>query len=154
MKKLLAVVLVAVMCFGGGFAWAGIASNDITDADGNTDISVESTGVVITTYFITDDADSYAISYKGASAAGNPRFTVQLQQSSTVPTTDGVAEPASWSTPNDVTDVVTGFAGTESVWYHEAFTPVAMKYGRFAITGTTGNHATDTVVNLKLHKKI
>ena len=130
-----------------------VFTHNVKTAAGATDISVTATDTVYTSYFVIGDANFFAVSYQGTSALGDPRFTIELEQSATIPATDGAAEAENFSEAVGGSDIVTAFSGTEAVWFHTSFTPLAIEYGRFKITGTSGNHATDTIVNIRLHRQ-
>ena len=118
----------------------------ILTAANASDIAVASTGVVYTAYFRLIKSVYFGIGYRAVSASGTPSITIQLEQSWTLPVTEGSAD-TNYVIPVGISDIVTDLI-TET-WNLKPLAPICMPYGRFKITGTGANPA-DTLVNIYL----
>ncbi len=150
MRKFIACVL-ALMLVGAnpGFAGSIMTSNVLTSAYSSS-IAVASTDTVYTKSFDISDAEYFSVAYTALSAAGSVSVTIQYEQSTVAPTTEGSAD-ANFTIPVGASDIVTSHT-TETTWFRESFTPIAQRFIRFKITGTGANNA-DTIVQMKFSRK-
>lgn len=118
----------------------------ILTAANASDMAVASTATIYTASFRLIKSVYFGVAYRAVSAGGTPSVTIQLEQSWTLPATEGAAD-TNFVIPVGLSDIVTDLA-TET-WNIKALAPICMPYGRFKITGTGANPA-DTIVNMYL----
>ena len=151
MKKVLGVIgvlLITSVCYGASFRQ--VITEDVTNSSDSATISVpSSTTGIYTKSFNIGTAEYFGISYKVESTTAD--VGIELEQSFQPPTTEGSAD-ATYVEPTSAIDVATGIT-TESTWYHVAYSPIPLRYGRFKLTGTATNNA-NTTVNIKLSKQL
>ena len=127
-----------------------VTSDKVVTSAGASNIAVAGAVTVYTQSFVLGDGDFFSVSYTAVSAAASVDLKIELEQSFQPPTTDGSADTY-YKVPESMSDIETSFT-TESTVRHKALAPIAMKYGRFKITGAAGNGA-DTILNMWLSKQ-
>lgn len=121
--------------------------DDITTSAGSTSIAIAGATTVYTHSFkMMAYGEFFSIAYRAVSSASTPDVTIQLEQSWAVPTTEGSSD-TSYVIPSGMSDIITNL--TTELWNMKTLSPIPMPYGRFKITGNSGN-AADTVVNIKI----
>ena len=133
-----------------------IETDDITDSSDSVNITLDGTNAVASVYhtksFFINKGEYFATAYKVNSVSGSlVNVTIQLQQSWTPPTTEGLAD-ANWTIPVSQSDIATNLT-TENTWYIKALSPISFVYARYKITANAIT-ASDTIVNLKISKSI
>jgi hypothetical protein len=151
MKRLLGLVLVMFLMMVGISSAQYTVNHPCTTSDGvTTSIPVATTDTVYTHSFTLDNADYFAVSYYTISTVGATDITIQLEESISLPDTEGASD-VHFTIPVSMPDIVTNLS-TENTWYQKSLSPIALKYGRFKITGA-GLNASDTTVQVILSKK-
>lgn len=151
LKRMFLVVALVVLLSSQVFA---LQSNtrDVMDSTDGTSIAVASTGTIYTKAMYIGDAEYFAVSYWIYSASGTADITIQLEQSWTLPATEGAADGnyvISEIEGATAADIVTALT-RESVWFNASRSIfIALPYVRFKITGISSNNA-DTIVKMKL----
>lgn len=150
MKKFLCMlfVLLSMLLISGNAYCGNIVSNSVALASGTTSLAVASTATVYTRSIDIGDSEYFSVAYW--TAAGTANVTIQIEQSWTLPATEGAAD-SNYAIPVNMPDVVTALT-TESTVYIKPINPVAMRYLRFKITGNSGNDA-GTIVYMKFGRK-
>ena len=149
-KRFLAVA--AILFFTEGICFArAVVTMPILNATNSTSIAVNGTATVYTQEFPIESAQYFEASYLANSTNGSVNVTIQLEQGSVVPATEGAAN-GNFTVPVNQPDIVTGLT-TEDTWYHAAFSPVPLTYGRFKITGLGSNNA-DTILKIKVNEQV
>jgi hypothetical protein len=119
-------------------------------------IIVNGTSSAYSHSFRIGDGEYFGAGYFVNSTNGTCNVTIQLEESDTLPVTEGTVDLGNYSIPlvsgTAISDIVTGYT-TEDKWQRTAFSPVPMPYGRFNITGIGSNNET-TIVKIKLYKQI
>ena len=121
----------------------------LTSAE-SADIAIAGAVTIYTKAFILGDCDFFSISYTAVSATAAIDLKIELEESFQLPATEGSADTY-WKVPESMSDIESAFA-TESTIRHKALAPIAMKYGRFKVTGAAGNGA-DAILNMWLNKQ-
>ena len=149
MKKLLFSLLL-VSLFGISTVSAGIGpiSQNVLNSSGSSTIAVASTGTVYTKYIRFKSAEYFAIMYK-ATSDGTVNLKIELEQSYAKPSTEGAAD-TNYVEPEDVDDIDDSV--TDEVWHIKTLNPDPLPYGRFKLTGQTGNHSS-TTIEIKFFKQ-
>jgi len=119
----------------------------LTSAD-SASIAVAATAVIYTRSFKLAFADFFCVSYKATGTA--PDVLIELEQGVDRPTTEGSSDTA-WVEPENMANIETNL--TTTTWHHKNLSPVTLPYARFKITGNAGNHATDTVLTMKISRQ-
>jgi hypothetical protein len=127
-----------------------VITENIVTAARSASIAVASTAVVYTRHFRLGDSETFSLLYQATSASGAPDVTIELQESDTVPTTEG-ADDANWFEHEGVGDVAVNL--TAETPNKKDVYPVTSKFGRLKITGNAGNTA-DAIVTAKLSKQV
>lgn len=120
--------------------------DDVVDYRESTSIAVAGEVTVYTKAFKLAFGEYFGIRYRGVSASGDPNLKIELEESDVVPTSEGVAD-SNYVEPENMADIESAL--TTETWHIKSLTPVPMPYGRFKITGNSGNPS-DTIVNIKL----
>lgn len=123
---------------------------DVLTAAESANIAVAGVTTVYTKSFKMTFGEYFGVGYYVNSAAGSPDVTIQLEQSWVAPSTEGASD-GNFTIPVGLSDIVTNLT-TEQVWYIKTLSPIAFEFGRFKITGNSGNNA-DTIVNMKFSKQ-
>jgi hypothetical protein len=122
-------------------------ASDVLKYDGSTNIiPVAGEVTVYTRSFKMSFATFFGIWVKSLSTAGTPNIKVELEESYTTPTTEGSAETDLYVEPDGFDDIFSEI--NDALAHIKTISPVPMTYGRYKITGLTGNPA-DTVVYIK-----
>lgn len=141
---LLAMVLSMVqICFA---ATVGPIVENIPNSDESVlAIPVASTATIYSHSFSLKSNEYFSIAYKGSSASSTPDLLIQLEQSWTIPTTEGSSD-TNYVIPENMPNIETNLV-TET-WHIKAFSPCVMPYSRIKVTGNASNTA-DAVIYLK-----
>lgn len=120
------------------------AAQKVLKYDGSTNvIPVAGEVTVYTMSFPLGLASFFGIWCRGLSTTGTPNLKIELEQSYKLPTKEGSAETTSYVEPDGFDDV---FSAINDEFAHiKTITPVPMTYGRYKITGLTGNPADTTI---------
>lgn len=118
----------------------------ITTAAESQNIAVASTGVVYTKAFKMSFAEYFGLWIKAVSASGTPDIKVELEESYTLPATEGSSD-GNWVEPDGFSDIASQI--NDEVAHIYTISPKPMPYGRFKITGINSNPA-DTIVTANL----
>lgn len=102
-------------------------------------IAVNAETTVYTRAFPLHKATYFGVHALFTSATGTPNIKVELEESWTLPTTEGSAETTSYVEPDGFSDIFSAI--NDEVAHIATITPVPMAYGRYKITGLTGNPA-------------
>lgn len=121
-------------------------SFNVTNADGNSTMLLNTSATIYTQSFNLWGDGYVGMSYNTSTINNNVNVTIELQQSWTIPDTEGSAD-AKWSEPVNMADIVT--YNTNETWRHTHINPEPLQFGRFKITEESGA-ATDTLVQIKL----
>jgi hypothetical protein len=155
MKKVLGIAVFGIMFLVGTAFAREVITQDIVNSAGSANITVagvtNATTTVYSKAFVLDDSEYNTISYYANSATGSIYVSMELEQSWVMPVTEGSSD-GNYTEGVNMADIVTAFP-TEGTWFNKAISAPSMKYGRVKITSGSPNNA-DTVVNLKLHKRI
>jgi len=115
--------------------------------DGSTDsIPVAGEVTVYTRAFPLNLAQFFGIWVKALSATSTPNVKIELEEGPTTPTTEGSAETTLFVEPDGFDDIFSQI--NDEIAHIKTIAPVPMSYGRYKITGLTGNPA-DTVLTIK-----
>ena len=120
--------------------------NPILNSSDSKTIAIASTATVYTKSFKFPYGGSFGISAK-ATSSGTINLQIELEESWKEPVNEGVAD-VYYVVPDGISDIWSAI--TDSNQHHKAISPVVMRYGRFKITGLTGNDAA-TTVQMQLH---
>ncbi len=119
----------------------------IMKLDGTSPIPVASTATVYTPHFPLHGADAFGVSILLA-GAGDQKVTMELEE--------GMEEPENDEAQSDNFVIPDGFPtvfDVEDTNLHiKQLTPIPARYGRFKITGKTGNNAATTAL-IKLFRQ-
>ena len=118
----------------------------LTNAAGTAPIPVALTNTVYTRAIAIPYGLSFAVWLKLTSAAGSVSMTITVEESYTLPATEGAADD-NWVTPANVTAIVTD--RTAETAYMAALSPVVAPYLRLKIVGTGSNNA-DSLADIRL----
>ena len=122
----------------------GGASKVVTAAEASS-MAVASTGVVYTKSFPMYSANYFGIWAKAVSAGGTPDVKIDLEESYSLPTAEGVAETTLWVVPDGFSPI---FAQINDELAHiVTISPIPMTFGRYKITGINANPA-DSIVTI------
>jgi len=127
----------------------GPAIQTILTAADASDIAVASAAVIYTASFRLTKAVYFGIAYRAVSVSSAPAITIQLEQSWTLPATEGAAD-TNYVVPVGLSDIVNTLVA--ETWQIDGFNPKPMPYARFKITGEATNPA-DTIVNIYIAKQ-
>lgn len=120
------------------------AIQKVLKSDGLTEIiPVASETTIYTRSFPMNKASFFGIWIRALSTLGTPNIKVELEEGPTVPTTEGSAETTLYVEPDGMDDIFSAI--NDELAHIDVITPVPMAFGRYKITGLTGNPA-DTVV--------
>jgi hypothetical protein len=142
MKKVFCFML-AVLLFGQvGYCADKVTVSNATLASGSSTIAVASTATIYTKAFPTSLARYYGVWYI-ATSSGTVNLKIELEQSWTLPTTEGSAD-SNWVVIEDTGTLDSALA--DEVAHVDRIYPKPMPYSRFKITGGTGNDASTTIL--------
>jgi len=115
--------------------------------DGSTDvIPVAGEVTVYTRSFPLFKATFFGLFAKATSVTGTPNLKIELEESWDEPTTEGSAETTLWVEPDGFDDILNPI--NDQLAHIKTIAPVPMTYGRYKITGLTGN-PDDTTLSMK-----
>lgn len=114
----------------------------VVNSNGSPTIAVASTGTVYTKAFPLHLATFFGIWIKATSASGTPNVKVELEQSYTLPATEGSSD-GNYIEPDGFDDIFSSI--NDEIAHIKTVTPVPMSYGRYKITGISTNPADTTV---------
>jgi len=115
-------------------------------SDGSPDnIVIASTAVVYTHSFPMFSGSFFGVWAKMTSVIGTPNIKVELEESWSLPTAEGSAETTLWVEPDGFDDIFAAIA--DELAHIKTIAPVPMTYGRYKITGLSGNPA-DTIATI------
>jgi len=145
MKRFLIGLLLAGVLFATP-AIAGLmgGTTKVLDADGTASIGVNADEIIYTGSFPISSSNVFGVWLKAVSATGTPAIKVELEESYTLPTTEGAGD-ANWVEPDGFSDVFSSIA--DEIAHVKYLSPDPMPYARFKITGGGANPA-DTVVTI------
>ena len=106
----------------------------VEQSDGSTTISITAGATVYTKAYPLRYGAYFAVAYKAASA-GAIDLTIQIEQSWTLPATEGASDP-NYVIPESMADIATNLA--DANWHNNSISPVAIPYIRFKITSAAG----------------
>ena len=135
--KGLFAVLLAVSFNAHAVVW-----DDVTTAAGSSSIAVASTATVYTKSFEFGNDYKYFSAWYKATSDGTVNLKIELQQSYKRPTTEGAAD-VDWTVIED-TGVLESALADELAHTDRVFWK-PMRFGRFKITGGTGNDASTII---------
>lgn len=135
-------ILIAIPCFAGR-----MVVQNITDSGGNSSIGIGSTATVYTQSFILKSGEYFGIGYQCVSDTTTPYITLQIEESTTLPTTEG-ASSTNWVIPDNIADIATNL--TTETQHYAPLTVVPLPYARIKITNNAAT--TDTIMTLKIIK--
>lgn len=123
------------------------AAQPVLKSDGTQDdIVVNATAVVYTHSFPLNQAQFFGLWVIISSVLGSAGdVKVELEESYSLPTTEGVAETTLWVIPESASAVISQI--NDELAHVATVSPTPMTYGRYKLTGL-GSNATDTVVKL------
>lgn len=107
-------------------------------------LAVASTNVVYSNSFLMKFVSEFGIWVQAVSASSTPSIKIELQESYTIPATEGSAD-ANYVVGDGVADVYTNLNDENA--HVKSLVPVPAQYGRFKITGSATNPA-DTVLTI------
>lgn len=123
------------------------ATQKVLKYDGSTDvIPVALEATVYTRSFPMFLAQFFGIWVKATSGTGTPNVKIELEEGWSEPTTEGSAETALFVEPDGFDDIFNPI--NDQLAHIKTIAPVPMAYGRYKITGLTGNPA-DTTLSIK-----
>jgi len=127
-------------------AFAGLMNiREVTDSSGNFPFTVLQNATVYTKSFPMKSGDYFGLGYKAVSAAGTPNITISLEQSYTLPSTEGSSD-SNYVAPEGIGAIATEL--TSETQHYTNITTVPMPYGRFKVV--ENGAANDTAVSLRL----
>ena len=122
------------------------STSKVLKYDGSTDvIPVAAEVTVYTRAFQLSSAQFFGLFAKATSVVGTPNVKIELQQSYDTPATEGSAD-GDYVEPDGFDDVFSPI--NDQLAHIKTIAPVPMTYGRYKITGLTGNPA-DTTLEMK-----
>lgn len=120
------------------------SSNSVLKYDGSTNIiPIAAEVTVYTKSFMLRWATYFGVWLKADSTLGTPNLMIELEESYIPPTTEGSAETGLWVEPDGFANVFDAVA--DKLAHIKTITPVPMMYGRYKITGLTGNPSDTTI---------
>lgn len=123
------------------------AVSPVLKSDGSTaSIPVAGEVTVYTRSFPMFLASFFGVWALATSVLGTPNVKIELEEGPSEPTTEGAAETTLFVEPDGFSDIFNPI--NDEVAHVKTIAPVPMAYGRYKITGLTGNPA-DTIVKIK-----
>lgn len=107
-------------------------------------LAVASTATVYSNSFPMRWIEYFGVWLQATSASGTPVLKIQLEESYTVPATEGSSD-ANYVIGDGVADIYSNL--NDEIAHIKTVSPVPQQYGRYKITGLTGNPA-DTVITV------
>jgi hypothetical protein len=141
----LVMLLISSNCYA---ARLGPEASWILAANDSQNMFVDTTNTTYSKAFSLKDCEYFSIGYKG-SGEGVANVTVQLEQSWSLPTTEGASD-TSYVIPSGASDILTAQI-TNGTWVIKSLSPVPTPYGRFKIIGNATN--INTTINMILMKQ-
>lgn len=153
MLKKLAVLVFAVLFCSNVYAdntRPGVEVVDIPSADDSSfTIAVSGTATMYTKSFQFGNGEYFGVGYIATSSASTPTIKIELEESWTTPATQGSSD-TNYVEPENFSDIETTL--TTETYHIKSLSPVVAPYGRFKLTGNSGNPG-DTTLKLKLFKQ-
>lgn len=116
---------------------------DIVSSTDVKDIPIGASATVYSKAFELKGSEFFAICYQVTSSGTVEVTTIQLEQSWTLPSTEGSADTTNYVIPTNMADIHAALADTTA--YIKVLNPVCLKYGRIKIVTGSGNTATNTI---------
>lgn len=110
-----------------------------------TALAINGTATVYTNSFKIGFADNFGAMFLASSVSSTPNLKIELEQGDAPPTIEGSSD-ANYVVADGVGDVYASL--TAITVKRRGISPVPSMYGRYKITGNTGN-PTDTLINIK-----
>ena len=118
-----------------------------TLAAGNDSMAVPSTAVYYTNAVPIGKGVYFGLWVLASSAAGSPALQIDYEMSYKKPATENAAD-GNFVVPDGASSIYANL--NDEVAHVKQISPVPMTYIRLKITGLSGNHATDTLLQAKL----
>jgi len=112
----------------------GPVIQDVLNSAHSTTITVGAGATVYSRSFSLKNGDYFAMAWKAASA-GAIDLTIQLEQATRLPTTEGSSDTG-YTVPEGMPDIDTNL--NDANWHSDSLSPVALPYGRLKITSAAG----------------
>jgi hypothetical protein len=146
MKKLVLALIMVMALSSTSFA-GRMRVQDVTGTHDTSVISCSTSVPAYTRSFPIGSGEFFGLMYEASSASSTCELQIELEQSFTLPTTEG-AEDAYWVEPATVSDIATA-SSVEGQWYATTFSPVPMPFARFKITNHKSG-ADDAAILMKV----
>lgn len=121
------------------------AAVPVVTSDESKSIAIAGEVTVYTKSFPLAFGTFFGIWVRATSDTGTPNVKIELEESYALPTTEGSAGTTLWVEPDGFDDIFSAI--NDELAHVKTIAPVPMNYGRYKITGLTGNPA-DTVVTI------
>jgi len=120
--------------------------NTISSVTGVKEIPIAEDAVVYTPAVGLRMGEYFALAYK-ATSDGNVKLKIEFQQSHKLPDTEEASDDT-YVEPEGSEDIESALA--DEIWHTKKIEPVCLPYGRFKITGLTGDGANDASTTLQI----
>lgn len=126
-----------------------IELSDVTLASLSTTITIDATATVYTKAIALNRGEYFTLSYIATASDGaeTPDLLIQMEQSFTLPATEGSAD-ANYVVPENMSNIETNLI-TETM-HHKVLSPAPLKYMRLKITGNASNPADNVTIRIRL----
>lgn len=114
-------------------------------------VVVASQGTVYSYSFLMKFAESFGVWLQATSVVGTPSIRIQLEESAYPPATEQSAD-TNYVVPDGQADVYSNL--NDEVVHVKAFSPQPAKYGRYKITGLSGNPADSILTVVNFHQEM